>query len=252
VKETFSISLARHDLVSPKFWLFGFLSRATELEAIVLAVGCWHIWEARNDARNNNVEPQPKKISLKITSYVDVIVQNCFKPIPVTRRETKQPHKWSPPPPGEVLVNVDADLFKDDRRMAMGAVFRDHNGNCLLAASEPLMGFTSPELAEALALHRAVAVASEQGMNKVILASDCLSVINRLKSTDQDRSEVGSVVLDIKLLVAGFSSATFRHVPRLSNEAAHILARSCNFNSLGFISSSAPELIRKTLCTDVL
>jgi hypothetical protein len=252
VKETFSLHLSRHDAVSPKLWLFDFLSGASELEATTLAVGCWHIWEARNDARNNQVEPHPKKICMKITAYVDMIVQHCFKSNPSTRRESKKPQKWSPPPPGVVMVNVDAALFAEQKSMAMGAVFRDHNGNCLLAASERLLGYATPELAEAMALRRAVSIACEQGMDRVIFASDCLSLIQRVTATGQDRSQVGSVVLDIRCSAAGLSSASFRHVSRSSNEAAHIMARTCNLSSLGFISNSAPDVIRKTLCTDVL
>jgi hypothetical protein len=74
VKETFSFRLVRRDFMSPKMWLFAYLSRATDLEATVLAVGCWHIWNARNDARNNQENPDPTRTSLRITAYVDMIV----------------------------------------------------------------------------------------------------------------------------------------------------------------------------------
>jgi hypothetical protein len=60
--------------------------------------------------------------------------------------------KWTPLLPGEVLVNVDASLFADQRRMAMGTVFEDHLEHCLAAASKPLLGLTDPEVAEALDL----------------------------------------------------------------------------------------------------
>jgi hypothetical protein len=60
------------------------------------------------------------------------------------------------------------------------------------------------------------------------------------------------VVLDIKRLMAGFASATIRHVKRSLNEATHILARSCDLTSLCFISFCAPALIRKTLCIDAM
>uniref|UniRef100_A0ACD5Y4F7 Uncharacterized protein n=1 Tax=Avena sativa TaxID=4498 RepID=A0ACD5Y4F7_AVESA len=184
--------------MSPKLWLFDFLSRPKDLESTTLAVGCWHIWEARNDVRNNQVVPNPKQTSLRAVAYIDMIQQNCFKPTPVTRRVTTQPQKWSPPPPGKVLVNVDPALFADRRCMAMGAVLRDHNGSFILAASEPLVGFSTPELAEALALRRAMLIAREQRVHQVIFESDCLSLINRLKSSNQDRSQVGSVVMDIR------------------------------------------------------
>jgi hypothetical protein len=66
VKTSFNIRLARRDFMSPKLWLFSFLSRATELEATVLAVGCWYIWDTRNDVRKNQQNPDPKQTSLTI------------------------------------------------------------------------------------------------------------------------------------------------------------------------------------------
>jgi hypothetical protein len=63
---------------------------------------------------------------------------------------------------------------------------------------------------------------------------------------------VGVVVSEIKSMMASFASVSFKHVRRTYNEAAHILARSCDVSSLGFISVSAPVSIRKTLCIDVL
>jgi hypothetical protein len=67
-----------------------------------------------------------------------------------------------------------------------------------------------------------------------------------------DRSQIGSVVMDIKHLAAGFRSATFWHVNRSINGAAHILARTCDVSSLGFISDFVPDCIRKTICIDIM
>jgi hypothetical protein len=114
------------------------------------------------------------------------------------------------------------------------------------------LGFATPELAEALALGRAVSLAYDRGYDKVIFASDCLSLSQRLKSSTPDRSQVGSVVMDIKHWVPRLSSATFRHVNRSLNGAAHILARTCDVTSTGFISDFAPDCIRDTLCIDVM
>jgi hypothetical protein len=60
-------------------------------------------------------------------------------------------------------------------------------------------------MAEALALQRAVIVAGERGYDKVIFASDCLSLIQRILSPEPDRSLVGAVVADIKLKRRCFS-----------------------------------------------
>jgi hypothetical protein len=50
------------------------------------------------------------------------------------------------------------------------------------------------------------------------------------------------------MLIDGFSSATFRHVPRSLNELAQRLACNCDVWSLCFISDFAPDLIRETIC----
>jgi ribonuclease HI len=121
--------------------------------------------------------------------------------------------------------------------MAMGMVIRDDSGDCLVSASLPLQGFTSPEMAEALALRQAVLITRDRGFSKAIFVTDCLSLIQRLNSTVHDRSQVGVLVKDIKLMAADLSVASFRHVKRSLNEAAHILARPCNLASLGFISN---------------
>jgi ribonuclease HI len=115
-----------------------------------------------------------------------------------------------------------------------------------------MVGFAFPELAEALSLLRAMEIAREKGHDKVIFASDRLSLIQRISSASLDRSSVGSVVLGIKKLAMGFSSVAFHHVNRSLNEAAHILARTCDVTSNGFISSLVPECIRKTLCIDIM
>ena len=51
------------------------------------------------------------------------------------------------------------------------------------------------------------------------------------------------MVMDIKPMMAGFNSATFRHVRRFLNEAAPTLARSCDVSSSGFILDCAPDCI---------
>jgi hypothetical protein len=250
VKASFNIQLQRRHFMSPKQWLFEFLANATKVEATILAVGCWHIWEARNDARNNQDLPNPSHTSARIIAYVDLIIQHCFKTKSGNRRETSQATRWSPPPPGVVMVNSDVALFEDCRRMAMGALIRDNAGTCLAAASLPLPGFTDPELGEAIALQSVVKITYDKGYRDAIFVSDCLSLIQRLNSVSPDRSQVGALVKDIKTLVAGFISATFRHVRRSLNDPTHV-TKTCNLASIGFIFNYAPNYIRKTLCIDV-
>jgi hypothetical protein len=110
-----------------------------------------------------------------------------------------------------------------------------------------------PELAEAYALRRAVELARDEQMDKVIFATDCLSLIHRLNSSSVDRSMVGILVSDIKHLATVFSSVSFVHVRRRLNEAAHLLlAKSCVNALSSQIFYSVPDCIRRTLCIDVV
>jgi hypothetical protein len=61
--------------------------------------------------------------------------------------------------------------------MGWGAFLRDHNGTFVVCARERLNCFPALELAEALAVRRALAVTKDHGVHKVLLVTDCLSLI---------------------------------------------------------------------------
>lgn len=252
VKEEFSVRLCKKDMVNGRQWMFDFLAHASKLQATVLAITLWHIWEARNEVRNNGTEVHPARTASKVRAYVRMVLQHCSKPKPDPRRESSSSTViWTPPPAGVVAVNVDAALFPSIRRMGMGFVARNHLGECMFAGSEQLQGFSEPELAEALAIRRALEVCRSEGCSSIVLASDCLSMVNKIKSTAQDRSRVGAVVSDIKSLASGFTQCSFLHVRRGMNVAAHKLARSCEHSVNLFYLGVVPDCIRDELCCDV-
>jgi hypothetical protein len=80
--------------------------------------------------------------------------------------------------------------------------------------------------ATALALRRAVSLAQDEGYDKVIFATDCLSLVHRLNFSEMDRSLVGLLVDGIKAMINSFVSVSFIHVNHNVNEATHILAKS--------------------------
>jgi ribonuclease HI len=106
-----------------------------------------------------------------------------------------------------------------------------------------MAGLSSPELAEAHALQRAVELARSEGLDKVIFETDCLSLVNRLNSTMMDKSSVGIVMAGIKHLVKDFASVSFRHVKRVLNKAAHLLAKSCTDVNSSLVSYSVSDFI---------
>ena len=179
-----NLRLHKKSFVNPKAWVFDFISRSSPQDSTALAVAFWHIWNARNGVRNNEAMKDPRQLSEQIKAYTTMIELHLSKAVSVHRRDSiPATPKWSPPPEGTVLINVDAALFKSSERMGAGVVIRNHRGDCLAACSELLHAVTSPELAEAFAMRRALALAREEGFEQVMVASDCLSVVQRIKST---------------------------------------------------------------------
>jgi ribonuclease HI len=223
------------------------------MEAIAMLVTLWHIWDARNSAREGDQMVHPRVVADKVLAYIQMIATHLYKPPISHRRETNSSVlRWSPPPFRTVLINVDAAICSESRRMGVGVVIRDHNGQCLAACSEYITEVTSPEFAEALALRRAVSFAQDEGFGRIIINSDCLSVVNRVNALEQDRSLIGPVIHDIKNLVASFSSCSIKHVVRGLNVPAHILAKSSFALGPVVWRGVSPDCIRETLCNDIM
>jgi hypothetical protein len=149
-------------------------------------------------------------VAEKIKAYAETIVQHLSKAGMATRCDfSSSVLKWSPPPAGLALINVGAALFSSSSSMGMGVVIRDSDARCLVACNERLEHVTDPELAEALACRRGLNLDRDEGFSKVMVASDCLSLVLRLQSAAKDRSGVGTVVADIKNLAASFFSLFF-------------------------------------------
>jgi ribonuclease HI len=182
-----------------------------------------------------------------------MIEMHLFKAVTNHMRDSNpSPPKWSPPPEGTVLINVDATLFKSPNRMGAGVVIRNHRGECLVACSELLHAVTSLELAEDLAMRRALALASEEGFVQIMVASDCLSVVQRVNSPSQDHSILGVVIQDMKKTASSFISCSFSHISRKLNKSAHVLAKRSELFGFAVFQHVPQECIPEILCNELL
>jgi ribonuclease HI len=213
----------------------------------------WHIWDARNRFHEGEPIMHPRSVAEKALAYILMIITHMYKPSASHRRESNlSVLKWSPPPAGMVLVNVDAAIFSASRRMGLGVVIRDHNGVCLTACSEYHEEVTSPEIAEALALRRAINLAKDEGFTKIIINLDCLSVVNRVNAVEDDRSLCGPVIYDIRKLMPSFTSCSIKHVVRGLNVAAHTLAKLSETLGCVVWRGVSPDCISEILCNDFM
>jgi hypothetical protein len=131
---------------------------------MIFAVAVWHIWDNRNNVRNGETLPHPYRVSGKIKAYIDFILLNNFSSSSSTRRENQTSvQKWSPPPEGFVLVNVDAAVFSQSQRMGVGIVIRNHLGLVHAARRSYVEQVVNSDLAEAIAMRCALNFAEQTG-----------------------------------------------------------------------------------------
>jgi hypothetical protein len=96
-----------------------------------------------------------------------------------------------------------------------------------------------PELAEAMTCRFTLGLARDEGLSKVIMASDFLSLIQRINSTAKNLSSVGTVVAGIKKIAASFlvclflmlSVSIMYQLTFLLGHVSNLLARSTMMSS---------------------
>jgi hypothetical protein len=103
-----------------------------------------------------------------------------------------------------------------------------------------------------MAIREALLLAENIKAQYIEVASDCLSVINKLQQPGLDRSSTGAIVYDIKFRTTKFLSCSFKHVNRLCNRAAHVLAKSAEHDQGSCWFNEPPEFIRAIICTEQL
>jgi hypothetical protein len=120
----------------------------------------------------------PRSAADQAKAYAEMIELHLFKSETANKRDTtSSAPPWSSPPTSSVYINTDATIFSSSRQMGVGAVTRNRHGECLSACSELIYEVTTLELAEALAVRRAISLAGDGGFGKLHVVSDCLSVI---------------------------------------------------------------------------
>jgi hypothetical protein len=150
----------------------------------------WHIWDARNKLREDEVFMHPHAVAAKIKAYIDMILLHLYKASTNHRREpSSSSPKWVPPPEGTVLVNGDAAILASTRKMGVGVVVHDHNGKFIAACGERVDEVITPEMAEELVVRR-VSFSLENGFPRVTIGSNCWVAQRKTKTFLRDTPKI--------------------------------------------------------------
>ncbi|XP_074346940.1 uncharacterized protein LOC141685753 [Apium graveolens] len=112
-------------------------------------------------------------------------------------------------------------------------------------------GVVRPEYADAIAVKEALSWVKEKGWRKIVINSDCLAVVQAMRSNVILNSPFGQVIRECRMILRDLNIELF-FVKRSANMAAHYLAReSCSFPGQVFDRGSVPIELNSILFVDL-
>ena len=159
-------------------------------------------------------------------------------------------HRWKPPDPGTIKINVDASFHSGSS--AVGVAARDENGSVQwFWCSKVVAG--SAMVAELLAVLEAVLLAKDLGIPRVLFEGDNQSIMEALSQNLHSPNWVLVPILEkIQDALDVFEFCSFVWTPRLLNGLAHELCRWANQSEFsGYcIQRDLPPLVREKISAD--
>ncbi|XP_042962749.1 uncharacterized protein LOC122297028 [Carya illinoinensis] len=197
--------------------------RGNEEGVLKFIAMAWGLWYRRNKFIYDNS-------FLQFSSVVSTALsmQSDFKKAQLlesSSRDTPRVLIWKPPPQGSLKMNVDGATFGEIDKAGIGLVLRDHEGNVLMTCSKIEHAVANSEFIEATAVLRGLQFGLQWGINKLVMESDCLFLINVLNSSSECLSDFAYVIDEIRRIRSYFHEISFVHVCRQGNNVAHGLAR---------------------------
>jgi fructose-1,6-bisphosphatase/sedoheptulose 1,7-bisphosphatase-like protein len=128
-------------------------------------------------------------------------------------------------------MNVDATVSNTSNGGALGVVCRREDGSFLGASALTIQGIVDPTILKAMAYREALALAEDLYLQKIVVASDCLTV-----TRDMEKPFEGSysmILQEIKSKSQEFSSIVFKFKNKFSYSEAHVVVRSSVASEFG-------------------
>lgn len=210
------------DFEPMRVWLMEWLGKAGEEEKAIVFRGCYELWLARNNAREAGRLEDPTLVTERVMR-----LNEEWKSIHEAEKKmkVKESMQWRPPDEDWIKVNADGAVTKAMEQGGGGAVPRDHHGVFLAGTCHFFPNITDPELSELLACRRALQLAKEVDVHKVILESDSQEVVRKVSAQIRDLSANSMVVHDVKELLESFQEFRVSWVRRSANKVALSFAK---------------------------
>ncbi|XP_035541668.1 uncharacterized protein LOC118344672 [Juglans regia] len=133
------------------------------------------------------------------------------------KTEVKHTMGWSKPPQGVLKLNVDGAIFANPHVAGVGVILRDSEGTVLLAASMKESEVGDPAKIDMVAMLRGLRLCIPMGIEKLILESDSLLMVNQMNGDTKPWSLFRNIIKETRQCSTRFRSCIVQHVGRLGS-----------------------------------
>lgn len=240
------------------YWMVTVFDTWTTEKRQEAAMMLWSIWRGRNDLvwKQKGLQVRDIVVSARMVlnqwkKAQDRTFDNFMGLI--TDKDGRE--QWELPKANTVKVNCDAATFDEPGSHSYAFVVRNDKGEVVDARSRGYMGRVSSENAEAISVREALSWTKESNWQEVTIETDCLLVVQALRSSDLMLSYFGRIIKECKLIIENLKD---RHVSvvfvkRSANRVADFLAKATHSiaDCIWRVTDNHPEFI-KVLMDDLI
>jgi ribonuclease HI len=211
-----------------------------------IAVTCWYLWWQRRELVKEESVTGPTFTTFAISALTaNFAAASSSKAI-------EKDIKWKKPGSGFYKLNTDAS-YHDNGEGSVGMVLRNDRGEALAGYGCPISNVISAAVAEAQAVQKGLVFLDQLRVEKVVLESDSLEIIQACRSETEVWSPHSAILADCFMRAQAFRSLSFEHCPREANMVAHHIAQFAydGKSSFGWDGDS-PDFIRRLVLNDVI
>jgi hypothetical protein len=147
----------------------------------------WAWWEARNKVNVGEKRLSISDITRRIQLLLIDLKVNPTNDDNTTCRGNKW---WSPPPPDILKVNIDGAFWEKEKHGAWGFVIQSHDGQAVMVGADRLEHVHDALNAEMYACLETLKACSDQGMMRVIIESNCATLVSTMKKSGYELSPI--------------------------------------------------------------
>ncbi|KAJ4964724.1 hypothetical protein NE237_016573 [Protea cynaroides] len=145
-----------------------------------MAFMCWALWTTHNELYFGHLNLSSELVICRVEKGFREY-HAATKPIPdvtplVLRLGMISSHRWAPPPPGLVTMNIDAALGCKQCVGGIGVVIRNHEH----------ANFKTSTIGKALAMRAGIAKTIELSFTALTVESDSMVVVNLVNGVSKD------------------------------------------------------------------